>query len=146
MEFFKAAAAAPFHFIVSSFNKHAFDFGKLTKDIVRDKTIDGLIKHLGKRYLNVEGFLNSPGGLKELIVYDECDDPAFERALRDGFKPFNASRSSGRRLIRDFRPGKSKADPGIQLVDMVCGATGKHIDGLSVYYDLIRTKAWAMRS
>ena len=144
MAFFKAVAAEPFRFIVSSFDKHRFDFGKLTKDIVKEKTIHGLIKHLGERYLIVDECLGSPGGLKELIVYDECDDPAFERALRDGFKPFSAARSSGRRLIRDIRPGKSKADPGIQLVDMVCGATGKHIDGHSVYYDLIRSKTWAI--
>jgi len=144
MAFFKVAAAEPFHFIVSSFEKHTFDYGKLTKDVVKEKTIDGLIKHLGECYLTVEECLNSRGGLKELIVYDACDDPAFERALRDGFKTISATRSCGRRLIRDIKPGKSKSDPGIQLVDMVCGATGKHIEGQSIYYNLISNKAWAI--
>ena len=79
-----------------------------------------------------------------MIVYDECDDPAFERALRDALKLVSATRSRDRRLIRDIRPGKSKSDPGIQLVDMVCGAVGKHIRGESEYYDLICSKAVAI--
>jgi hypothetical protein len=144
MAFFKAVVATPFHFVVSSFEKHSFDHGTLTKDVIPDQTIRALIKHLGEWYLLVEECRGLPAGLKELIVYDECDDPNFERALRDGFKPLSTMRSSGGRLIRDIRPGKSKSDPGIQLVDMVCGATGKHIDGQSDYFNLIKSKALAI--
>ena len=49
----------PFVFIASSFEKHTFDHGKLKKDIVRDKTIAGLIKHLGEWYLMAEECLRS---------------------------------------------------------------------------------------
>ena len=143
--FFNAVAAEPFLFIASSFEKHTFDDGSFKKDVVRDKTIDGLIKHLGEWYLLIEDRLSPTGGLKELIVYDECDDPAFERALRDGLKLISRTRARDRRLIRDIRPGKSKSDPGIQLVDMVCGAVGKHIRGESDYYNLIRSKAIAIK-
>ena len=52
--FFDAIAAVPFHFIASSFEKHTDGHGRLTKDIVRDRTIDGLIKHLGEWYLFVD--------------------------------------------------------------------------------------------
>ncbi len=71
-------------------------------------------------------------------------DPAFERALRHEFKPIRTTGPSGRRLIRDIRPGRSKSDPGIQLVDMVCGASGKHIDGQSDYFHLIQHRAIAI--
>jgi hypothetical protein len=51
---------------------------------VSDKTIDGLIKHLGEWYLLSEECQGATGGLKELIVYDECDDPAFEKSIEGG--------------------------------------------------------------
>lgn len=43
-----------------------------------------------------------------------------------------------------LRSGRSKSDPGIQLVDMVCGAVGKHIHGESGYFRLIESKAVAI--
>jgi hypothetical protein len=144
MSFFKAVAAQPFVFIACSFEKNSFDPRRLSKDSVRDDTIGGLLKHLAEWYRLVEERLNPGGGLKELIVYDECDDPAFERAFRSGLKRLTASRQRGGRLIRDIKSGKSKCDPGIQLVDMVCGAVGRHISGESGYYKLIETKAIAI--
>jgi Protein of unknown function (DUF3800) len=144
MSFFTAVAAQPFVFIACSFEKNTFDPRILSKDSVRDGTIGGLLKHLAEWYRLIEERLDPDGGLKELIVYDECDDPAFERAIRAGLKVMTAGRQRNGRLIRDIKSGKSKCDPGIQLVDMVCGAVGRHISGESGYYKLIETKAVAI--
>lgn len=78
-----------------------------------------------------------PRELKELVIFDRCDDAAFERVLKDEFKRLTAARPCGRRLVRGLRSGRSHAEPGLQLADMVCGAIGKHLEGQDDYFNLI---------
>jgi Protein of unknown function (DUF3800) len=139
-KFFQAIAAMSFSFVVSSLQKSVLVPGDRNKQAVREKTIRGLIKHLETQYLLLEDRLGSLRGLKELVIVDQCDDPTFMRLLKDHFKPLTATRSCGRKLVRDIRSGKSHSEPCLQLVDMICGAIGKHLDGRSDYYDLLQCK------
>jgi hypothetical protein len=141
MKFFEAFATMPFSFVASSIQKSALARADLSKRIVCEKATRGLIKHLEPQYLEIETRLGFPRGLKDGIVYDECDDPTFVRALKDCLKPLTAERPCGRKLVRGCRPGKSHVDEALQLADMICGATGKHLDGEGEYYRLLHGKS-----
>ncbi len=142
--FFQTVATMPFSFVVSSFDKLAALRPRLNKETIHEETAKGLIKHLEVQYLLAESDLEAPRGLKELVIFDRCDDPKFERVLKDEFKRLTAARPCGRRLVRGLRSGKSHSEPGIQLVDMICGATGKYLDGQGDYFNLLREKRWAI--
>jgi hypothetical protein len=144
LAFFEAIRDQDFWFFVSSFDKNRERQVPTTKQIVRDMTVQGIARHIGPWYELVEEVLYGGRALRELIVYDKSDDPAFERSLRTHFRPFSARGRRPGQLIRDVRPGKSNSDPGIQLADMICGAVGRHIDGREQYYDLIRHRQWVI--
>jgi Protein of unknown function (DUF3800) len=134
MAFFRAVAFTRFSFVVSFFAKGNHGPADLTKDIVRKKTVARLIKHLDNIYNLCER--------KQIIIFDDCRDPRFEKALKDGFKsPTQPGHSVQRPKIR---PGKSHNEPGIQLADMICGAIGNHLDGKSEYYGLVKVREWAI--
>jgi Protein of unknown function (DUF3800) len=140
MKFFQSIASMPFSYVVASLQKSVLVPWDRNKQSIRDKTIRGLVKHLETQYQRLDDRSGLPQGLKELVVVDQCDDPTFIRLLKDHFRPLMATRPCGRRLVRDIRWGKSHSEPCLQLVDMICGAIGKHLDGRSDYYDLLRCK------
>ena len=60
--------------------------------------------------------------------------------LNAGFRSLRSGRGPLKKLIRSIKPGKSRVDPRLQLVDMVCGAVGSYLDGDDTFYKLFSTK------
>lgn len=144
MAFFEAIAEHRFNFVVCSHEKNTFDRKSLTKDLIREATIGGLVKHLGDWYLAAEACKEGTAGLGERVVYDECDDPAYARLLKAQFRSLSSGRGANKKLIGDVNPRKSRVDACLQLADMVCGAVGRHLDGQSDCYNLFKNKAIAI--
>jgi hypothetical protein len=144
MEYFTAIVESEFSFVVTSYNKFSTVRDKKNKQMIYEDSIRRIASHLHLGYSAAETVIASPGGLKDIVVYDDCDDPRFERAIKDGFKHLRASRPCGKRFVRHVRPGKSHSDAGLQLADMICGAAGKHLEGASDYFNLVCKKAWSI--
>lgn len=140
MAFFMAVSDQPFYYAVVSFEKRTFDRKTLTKEAIRETSVAGLVNCLEGWYLTEETCRNEDSGLKEKIVFDECNDQSYIRLLKHKFRDLSSTRGPKKKLIGTIRPGKSSADPCLQLADMVCGAVGRHLDGDSRYYPLLKTK------
>ena len=122
MDYFTAIVESQFFFVVTSYNKYSKMHDQKHKQRIYEEAIRGIAYHLHSGDVAAETVIASPRGLKDIVVYDACDDPRFERAIKDGFKHLRKSRPCGKRFVRDVRPGKSHSDPGLQLADMICGA------------------------
>ena len=144
MDYFTAIVESRFFFVATSYNKGSTLYDQKNKQRMYEEAIRGIVHHLHLGYIAAEALIASPRGLKEIVVYDACDDPRFERAIKDGFRHLRESRPCGKRFVRDVRPGKSHSDPGLQLADMICGAAGKHLEGASDYFNLVCKKAWSI--
>jgi len=138
--FFEGITNTHFYFAASAFRKDDRDRRGLTKSVIHQATIDGLVRPLQEFYLFAEEFKGGSAGLNEKIVYDECQDVQYVRTLKSSFRKLESSRGSNKKLVDDVRPGKSKSDGCLQLADMVLGAVGRHLDGDNVYYDYIRSR------
>ncbi len=136
--FFEAISEQPFHFVVCSLEKDRFERSKLTKDGIRELTIERLLSHLGPTYRATQKMTAGTRRFGERIIYDECDDPSFQKILNTKFRLLRGE--ADQRLIKDIKPGKSKSDSCIQLADMVCGAVGRYLQGQTIYLDLIASR------
>jgi hypothetical protein len=144
MDYFTAIVESRFSFVATSYNKCSTLHARKNKPRMYEEAIRGVAYHLHSGYVKAETDIASPRGLNDIVVYDACDDPRFERAIKDGFKHLRIRRPCGKRFVRDVRPGKSHSDPGLQLADMICGAAGKHLEGASECFNLVREKAWSI--
>ena len=143
-EFFKAIASHRFSFAFSAFEKSAFKRKTPTKDLIREETVGGLVKHMREWYLIAKACKDGTAGLGERIVYDVCDDPSYAKILKAQFRSLSSGRGTNKKLIGDVNPRKAKRDSYIQLADMVCGAVGRHLTGESDYYNLFKHKEIAI--
>jgi hypothetical protein len=144
--FFDMIKDIDFYYVVSSFDKSlAAENSKLTKDTVREQSIDGLAGALLPLYQIAEGCKDGSAGLNERIVYDECDDPKYVFALNKNFRILPSAKGVNEKLIRSIKPGKSKSDPRLQLADMVCGAVGRYLGGDDEFYKMICRKEMEIR-
>ena len=138
--FLETISEHSFLFFMSSFEKANHNRAKLTKDAIRDSTIEGLVGALKDTYLSAEESKAGQAGLNERVVFDECNDPDYVRALKTQFKSLASERGRNEKLIRSVKPSRSSSDFRIQIVDMVCGAVRLHLGGDDTYYDSIRNK------
>lgn len=67
--------------------------------------------------------------LRERVVVDRNDDRHFLRVVKAQFRSLKSTRHEGIPLVGDVGFRDSRPEPWLQLVDMVCGATGSWIDG-----------------
>lgn len=142
--FFSTLSGHDFSFVATHFDKDAGDRVSLTQDAVRYETLNALARRLKEMYRCWEGQRTASAGLNERILYDECQDPSYEKAIKTAFAGLGSSNGRGGKLIRSIKSGKSKAELRLQIADMVCGAVGLHLNGDSTYYDMIRSKEHAI--
>ncbi|MBA4066964.1 MAG: hypothetical protein C0501_25300 [Isosphaera sp.] len=136
--FFRAVAGREFCFAAAHFDKLAQP-GAVDKDGLYRACIGALTRTLSDHYCYAEELKSIAKGrpvrLAEKVVADDNHDGVYFRALRHEF--FALKSAAGRSLVGDVRPGKSDADPLLQLADMLCGAVGDHLAGESGMYNLI---------
>jgi len=138
--FFETIANHPFIFFISSFDKQAVDRATLTKDTIRESTIEGLVGVLRDTYHIAEACKPGTAGLNERIIFDECNDRHYEHELKRQFGTLTSTRGPNEKLIRSIKPSRSRSDLRIQLVDMVCGAVRLHLEGDHTYFTAIKSK------
>jgi hypothetical protein len=78
--------------------------------------------------------------LDELVVVDDNEDKRFLAMVRETFRSLGSSCTPPIFLIGKVRFRGSGPDELIQLVDMVCGAYGAHLDGDSTWYRMIAAR------
>jgi hypothetical protein len=144
--FFETVLPLSFKFTMCSIDKRSLSCHSLSKDIICRTAVQGLVDQLTPWYLHAEEAKEGTAGLNENIVYDECNDNKYVKNLEQKFKSLISGRGHDKRLVRSVKPGKSKADPRLQLADMICGATCWHLDGDSRYYELFSRKEITGRS
>ncbi len=138
--FFEAISPHNFLFFMASFEKAKAERASLTKELIRESTIKCLVDTLRETYLLAEASKAGTAGLNEHVVFDECDDPAYEQELKRQFKSLASGRGPHKKLVRSVKPSRSRSDVRIQLVDMVCGAVRLHLGQDSRYYNAIKEK------
>ena len=144
LEFFEAVARENFRFVVSSFDKNIQINHKLKKEEIYESCIGGLVRQLEPVYREAELQKEGVGGLNEKIVFDQCGDANFMRCLKASFWRLKSARGENKKLVADIKPGKSVVEIGVQLADMLCGPTGRYLEGDDLYFNLIRHKLIAI--
>jgi hypothetical protein len=134
--FFEAIRSLQFVAVVCSFDKDAFGRSELTKDRIRELVASEIASQLAGKYLVAEA---ARGRFEaEVVIYDECQDPSFEKCLRNAFRSWMSRIRADRPLVKKFKPCKSKVSLCLQLADMICGAVAWHLDGKdSCYYRML---------
>jgi hypothetical protein len=87
-----------------------------------------------------EGCKTPPAALNERVVYDECHDPLYVALLKREFRRLGSDRAPGAKLVKKVSPGKSKADPRLQLADMIGAGVGRFLAGDDTYYTQFRDR------
>lgn len=140
--FFALVARHEFCFAAAHFDK-ASRLAKMDKETLYRDCVRVLTQSLLDQYQYAEelkcSVKGSPVRLAEKVIADDNKDPFYFRILKDEF--FALKSANGKTLIGNVKPGKSKSDRMLQLVDMVCGAVGDHLAGNSEFFNLIRGNA-----
>lgn len=136
--FFEGVAGLPFRFVVCSIAKRRADARALTKDHIYRTAAEAVAGALCEFYRIAEACKGSP--LNERVSADHTNDPVYFGHLRAAFLSLKSERKSGAGLVKSVKPVKSHADDLIQLVDMVCGAVGRSLDGDRELYRIIQGK------
>jgi hypothetical protein len=133
--------------VASCFEKDSYNRKTLSKEVIRQTTIDGLVRHLGECYRLAAERIREGRHLNERIIYDECNDPSYVADLKKSFsKALGGNDKAGRfaKLFKSIKPGKSKSDPCLQLADMVCGSVSSYLAGQNCYHEIIKNNQWAI--
>ena len=77
---------------------------------------------------------------KERVTIDDNRDRKFFDLVNWQFRALGERECPRRFLVGQVAFCDSRGDMLLQLVDMVCGAVGAHLDGDSTRYDLIRSR------
>ncbi len=138
LRFYEAVAELPFRFAFQNFDKDQFNRDFLDKERIIASTIEGMVRLLTGHYLE---FARSGNKVSERVIYDECNDKKYTSSLQSAFNSISSHSEETRKFIKSVKPGKSKSDLRIQLADMICSATCRHLDGDNSYFDSFRGKA-----
>ena len=140
--FLEFALLFPFRYAFASTSKGVVR-ETLRKEVLISETVRGLTTILSDYYHIAEGCKpqarpDSPTPLNELVRYDECNDRVYQAVIEREFRLMPSLVKPATKLVRKVSPFRSQADPRLQLADMVCGAVGRHLDGESDLWRLIR--------
>lgn len=78
--------------------------------------------------------------LREPILVDDNEDQSFLKAIAAAFRGLRSPLHPNAGLVGKPRFRGSAPDEVMQLVDMICGATGAYLDGDPTWYELIQER------
>ena len=140
-EFFEAALGHEFRFAVCGYDKHRMSVGCLETVGFHWGCSVVLATHLRATYQQAEAAAaaacGKPVALEELVIVDDNQDKNFLAEIKAAFRVMPSRTRPGRKLVGKVKFRDSGPDEMLQLVDMVIGAVGAHLDGDSTWYDLI---------
>jgi hypothetical protein len=88
----------------------------------------------------VQHFLQSKKRYREKILVDKNDDNSFLKLIEKSFRKIELQDSPKTHLAISARFRDSQTEMGIQLADMIVGSCGLHIDGYSVFYEMVASR------
>lgn len=138
--FFQAAMRHEFRFTVATIDKRLGDWPTAPARVFHWATSVALAATLRPVYLaayQARVAVGGTGPLNELVVVDDNEDKGFLEMVRETFRGLGTLCQPRAYLVGKVRFRGSGPDELIQLVDMVCGAVGAHLDGDSQWYNLI---------
>lgn len=77
--------------------------------------------------------------LGEPIFVDDNGDRKFLKAVADAFRGLKSQLHPEFAMVRNPKFRGSHPDEIMQLVDMLCGAAGAHLDGDSTWFEIVKT-------
>jgi len=125
--FFQTALAHPFQFAVCAIDKSTGYWKRASGSEQQWATTVSLAVLMRNTYLQSEVLLGPP--LREPIIVDDNEDREFLRVVTRSFRGLSSVARPGSSLVGQVAFRSSAAEDVLQLVDMVCGATGAFLDG-----------------
>ena len=138
--FFQAAMRREFRFAFAPINKNQPYWREADKQTIHWATATDLAATLRPIYLNAH--LNrvrngGSGPLKELVVVDDNGDKQFLGTVTQQFRGLGKGCDPELFLVGKVKFRGSHPEELMQLVDMVCGASGACLDGEDSWYRMI---------
>jgi len=144
--FFTLALTIPFRFVVSSIDKSDPHWNRGEGSEQHWSCATELAAILRPTYLAAE--MEKDGHLREPVIVDDNGDNAFLEVVKRQFRALPSRKYPSGKLVGKVSFQNSAPDEMLQLVDMVCGATGALIDsrhdewyGLIAHRDLQPSRA-----
>jgi hypothetical protein len=124
--FFTLALTIPFRFVVSSIDKNDPHWNRGDGPEQHWSCATELAAILRPTYLAAE--MEKDGQLREPVVVDDNRDHAFLDVVKRQFRALPSRKYPSAKLVGRVSFRDSGPDEMLQLVDMVCGATGAFMD------------------
>jgi hypothetical protein len=135
--FFRRALDYPFQFAWCGLDKTTWYWSKAPAAEQHWATATSLAVCLRSTYLAAE---QPSRPLRDQVLVDNNADKAFLHAINRAFRNLRSRLHPDAPMVANARFRGSAPDEAMQLVDMVCGATGAHLNGDSTWYNLIRSR------
>lgn len=143
--FFQAALKHEFRFVVCAYDKIRLPAFSVEASEFHWGCAVTLASYLRETYRHAEELKEMESGkptlLDELVVVDDNQDHDFLGTIKTAFRALASGWRPGGKLVGKVKFRSSRPEEMIQLVDMVVGAVGEHLDGDSTWYDLISTRS-----
>jgi hypothetical protein len=142
--FYQAALQYEFRFTACSYDKKRIDPGSVEASEFHWGCATALAAYLRGTYLRAEaakGVAEKKSALlNELVVVDDNEDGEFLQTIKMAFRGLRSGWRPGAKLVGKVKFRGSEPNETLQLVDMVMGAVGAHLDGDSTWYNLIASR------
>ena len=141
--FFRAAMSRDFRFAFASIDKTQPYWREADKQTLHWATATDLAATLRPTYLaaHLDRIQNGGSGpLKELVVVDDNGDRRFLATVKQQFRGLGTKEygcDAELYLVGKVKFRSSHPEELMQLVDMVCGASGASLDGENTWYRII---------
>ncbi|MGH7171961.1 MAG: DUF3800 domain-containing protein [Gemmataceae bacterium] len=144
-EFFQAALRHEFRFVVCAYDKKRLPAFSVEASEFHWGCAVTLASYLRETYRQAETLKGIESGkptlLDELIVVDDNQDRDFLATIKTAFRALASGWRPGGKLVGKVKFRGSRPDEMLQMVDMVVGAAGEHLDGDSTWHDLISARS-----
>ncbi len=143
--FFQTALEHEFRFAVCAYDKNRIEPGSVDKAEFHWGCSVTLASCLRAIYLQAEGAKGMSGGkpapLNELVIVDDNRDEKFLAAVKRAFRGLESARRPAGKLVGKVKFRGSEPDDLLQLVDMIVGSAGAHLDGDSTWWKQIEERS-----
>ncbi len=135
--FFEVAMKHEFRFAVCGIDKQKGHWRTAPSAEQHWATATSLAVCLKPAYLAAE---TGDRPLRDPVFVDDNGDKDFLEAVKTAFRGMKSRLHPGYPMIANPKFRRSKPDEAMQLVDMICGATGAYIDKHPYWFEVIKPR------